>query len=139
MSVSFKILPERGLVYVRYDGHAAVADTLRVFAEYARHPDCRPGQKQLVDLSGIASFETDFAKLLELQARKADVFMAEGVQTLIVYHAPTPETRRMARLIERSWEPFSSVVALVQEDEANALALLGQRETRFSDLLEGAS
>lgn len=138
MPVRFHVLPGRGLVYIRYEGHARAAESLAAFAEYMRHPDCRPGQKQLVDLGGVTSFDRDFAKLLELQARKADVFVAEGVQSLIVYHAPDELTFSMARLIERSWEPFPGVVALVQQNEADSLALLGQPEQSFADLLQSA-
>ena len=72
----------------------------------------------------------------ELQARKADVFMADGAQTLLVYYAPDELTYSMARLIERSWEPFPSVVAIVQQNEADALELLGQTEKKFSELLK---
>ena len=136
MSVTFKIIPGRGLVYVRYEGVATVEDSLRAFGEYANHPDCRPGQKQLVDLSGITAFDKDFPKLFELQARKADVFMADGAQTLLVYYAPDELTYSMARLVERSWEPFPSVVAIVQQNEADALELLGQTEKKFSELLK---
>ena len=136
MSVSFRIFPDRGLVFVRYDGFARLAGTLAAFAEYARHPDCHPGQKQLVDLSGITGYEADFTKLMEVQANKADVFAAEGVETLMVYFAPGQELRDLAQLVMRSWEPFDSVVALIQDDEAQALELLGQPERSFDALWE---
>lgn len=136
MSVSFRIFPNRGLVFVRYAGFARLDDTLAAFAEYARHPDCRPGQKQLVDLSGITGYEADFTKLMEIQAKKADVFAAEGVETLMVYFAPGQKLRDLAQLVMRSWEPFDSVVALIQDDEAQALELLGQPERSFDALWE---
>ena len=138
MSVDFRILPRRGLVYIRYEGLATVRDSLAAFDRYARHPDCRPGQKQLVDLSRITAYDRDFPKLFELQARKADVFMAEGAQTLVMYYAPTKITQEIAHLVERSWEPFPAVVALVQANEADALALLGQKEPSFEELLAAA-
>ena len=56
MPVEFKILPERGLVVVRYSGHAAVEDTLIATKAYISHPEYSAGQKQLVDMSGITSF-----------------------------------------------------------------------------------
>lgn len=138
MSVSFRIFPDRGLVFVRYQGFAKLEDTLAAFAEYACHPDCAPGQKQLVDLSGITGFDRDFPKLMEVQARKADVFAANGVETLMVYYAPTKLTKEIARLVLRSWEPFDSIVALIQEDEAQALELLGLSERSFEAIWEHA-
>lgn len=134
MPVSFRIFPERGLVLVRYAGFARLQETLEAFGRYAAHPDCRPGQKQLVDLSGVTGFEPDFAKLMEIQAHKADVFAAEGVETLMVYLAPDKASKEIAQLALRSWEPFDFVIALVQEDEAQALELLGQPERSLDEL-----
>ena len=136
MPVSFRILPSRGLVYVRYEGYAVLEDTFGVFAEYMGHPDFRPGQKQLVDLSAIDGFERNFAKLFEMQSMKADAFLSDESQTLIVYYAPGEEAQRMCQLIARSWEHVPSVVALVQQNETEALALLGQAESSIAELLE---
>ncbi len=121
MPVSFRILPKHGLVYVRYEGHQRMEESLRIFSEYARHPDRRPG------------------KLFELQAKKAEVFMDPGVQTLLVYYAPTKLAFDLALLAERSWRPFSFVVSLVQETEADALSLLGLRERSLDQLLQSVS
>lgn len=136
MSVSFRIYPERGLVFVRYEGFLRLKDTLGAFAEYARHPDCRPGQKQLVDFTRVTGYEKDFTRLMEVQAHKVDVFAAEGAETLMVYVAPHQLSKELARLVLRSWEPFDSVVALIQEDEADALELLGQPERGLDSLWE---
>ena len=138
MPVEFTILPARGLVYVRYEGHATVAEAGRAFGAYAGHPDARPGQKQLVDLAGVISFETDFAKLMGLQAAKADVFLAEGAQTLLVYHAPDRLTFDMSTLIRRSWEGIPGMAVRVLQTEAECLELLGQPERSIAALREAA-
>ncbi|WP_323782098.1 hypothetical protein [Thalassovita sp.] len=136
MSVSFRIIPPQGLVFVRYEGTITAAESFAAFNDYAHHPDCRPGQKQLVDLARVTGFDEDFPKLMELQARKADVFLAEGTQTLAVYHAPSPATHKIAQMIQRSWEPFPGVIAVIQENEADALSILGMQMTSFEQLLE---
>ena len=138
MSVTFRIFPDRGLVYVRYAGFARLDDTMAAFAAYSAHPDSRPAQKQLIDLSAITGFEQDFTKLMQVQAHKVDTFAAVGAQTLMVYFAPTQLSRDLARLVLRSWEPFDTVVALIQDDEAQSLELLGQPEHSFSDLMQHA-
>ncbi|MEL6215861.1 MAG: hypothetical protein AAFQ99_09315 [Pseudomonadota bacterium] len=135
MAVEFRILKSHGLVYVRYDDVAIVEETFRVFGEYVQHPDFRPGQKQLVDLSGLTSVEHDFPKLFELQMRKAEAFVGRGTQTLLVYYAPTKMSLAMAQIAMRAWEGIDGVVPIVQQDEAQALALLGVRETCLNDLL----
>ncbi|MBB93908.1 MAG: hypothetical protein CML68_04790 [Rhodobacteraceae bacterium] len=138
MPVTFQILPHRGLVYVRYEGFLSLDETMAAFGAYLQHPDCRPGQKQLIDLAGVTDFERDFAKLFAVQARKLDVFARDGAETLIVYHAPSDLGLAMSKTILMSWEPFEGVVPRIQDTEADALALLGQPETSFRDLLHHA-
>ncbi|MCA0871991.1 hypothetical protein LCL97_14220 [Seohaeicola saemankumensis] len=135
MPVSFRILPNRGLVYVRYEGFAKLDDSFAAFAEYAQHPDRKPGQKQLVDLEQITGMEKDYAKLMALQAAKADTYVEGGAQTLLVYYAPNELSYGMARMILRSWEPIRSVVPVIQQTEAGALEILGQREHSFAEML----
>ena len=138
MPVSFRIFPDRGLVFVTYEGFALLDDSFRAFGAYAAHRHFRPGQKQLVDLSGVTGIETDYVKLFALQARKADVFLGTGAQTLLVYYAPTPVSFAMAESVLRSWEPSGAVIPLVQQDEAEALEILGQPERSFDEFLQAA-
>lgn len=138
MSVDFRIFPKRGLVYIWYEGHVALEDTFAAIERYARHPDFRPAQKQLVDLSRATGFQSDFVELLKLQARKADVFCGGGLETLIVYYAPNQVSRDLAKFAMRSWEEFDHVIARVQNTEDGCLALLGERETNFQDLIARA-
>ncbi|MCR8549685.1 hypothetical protein M4578_17790 [Salipiger sp. P9] len=137
MSVSFQILPEYGIVYVRYEGFVRLEDTFRAFGEYLEHPQARAGQKHLVDLARVTGVESNFAKMMELQAFKADGFIQNGAETLIVYYAPTKLSYEISSFILRSWEGIDAVVPLVQESEAQALALLGLSQSSFAALLEG--
>ena len=100
------------------------------------HPDYAPGQKHGVDLAAVTGIELDFARLPVLQARKADAVMPGGAQTVIVYHAPTAISRRMAEMVRRSWADVASVVPVVVETEAEALRVPGESETCFADLLQ---
>ncbi|MBI1217547.1 MAG: hypothetical protein GC186_03275 [Rhodobacteraceae bacterium] len=138
MAVSFRILTERGLVYVLYEGFARLEDSFHAFSAYAQHPDCRPGQRQFVDLSGVTAVERDFVGVIALQAMKAEVFVAQGVQTLVAYYAPSEPARTLAALAIRSWDGTSGVVPRIFETEEAALAFLGQTETRVVDLLAAA-
>jgi hypothetical protein len=135
MSLSYRILPDLGVVYVRYEGFARIADTAETFGRYMQDPDFRPGQRQLIDLARLTGYERDFLKFFELQAQKAEAFVS-APQALFVYYAPTPLGQELVQLIRRSWEGTSIVVQVVQDDEAEALALLGVRETSFDALVE---
>ena len=138
MPVTFKIFRERGLVFVKYEGFAHLYESFQAFGAYAAHPDFRPGQKQLVDLSGVTGVEKDYVKLFALQARKADVFLGSGAQTLLVYYAPTKLSAGLAESVLKSWEPSGAVIPLVQSDQAEALQILGQPERSFDEFLEAA-
>ena len=134
MSLTYTIIPESGLVYVRYVGTARLAETMEVFGRYAQDPAYRPGQKQLVDLSGITGYERDFLEMVKLQARKAETMSTNGAQSLAVYHAPTSVSLEMARLVGRSWEGLEKVVVRVAQSEDQALEMLGVPGARFADL-----
>ena len=135
MSISFQILPDRGLVYVRYTGVARVVDSFAAFMDYRNHPDFRPGQRHLVDLSRVTSFEKDFVRVLELQSLKAETFLDTSADTLMVYFAPSDATLRMARLAANSWSTTPHVIPLVAINEAGALELLGCPERDIASLL----
>lgn len=135
MPVSFHILAARGLVYIRYSGTLVAAEGLAAFRDYMQHPDCRPGQKHLVDLSRVTGIAADIPALLHLQAVKADQFLGPVPETLITYFAPNEVTRRAANMILRSWDGVDHVVARVLSDEEQIMAVLGQPERRIADLL----
>lgn len=136
MSVTFQILPARGLVYVRYEGFAKVADTSAALTEYAAHPDCRPGQKQLVDMTRMTGFEPAYGDLMAVQAQKADLFAAQGTETLLVYLVSNRENTDLVRLILNSWEATDGVVPIIQTEEHKALQILGQPEISIKALLD---
>lgn len=135
MPVTFRILPRRGVVYVRYEGLARLQDGMDAFRRYMAHPDCAPGQKHLVDLSPVTALEQDYARLMELQALKAEQFRPGDPTTLIAYIAPHAEAQKLAALASRSWAGFPQVVARTLAHEAEALALLGLAESSVSELL----
>ncbi|EAQ01472.1 hypothetical protein OB2597_01247 [Pseudooceanicola batsensis HTCC2597] len=134
MPLRYEILPEIGLVYIRYWGLATLQETAEAFLAYAQDPLFRPGQNHLIDLSRIDDYERNFPDLIKLQAAKADFIMTEGHRSLTVYYAPTRIGYAMALSIIRSWEGLNGVVPILTQDEGEALALLGVKETQFADL-----
>lgn len=135
MPVSFRIIKNLGLVYMRYQGFARMSDSGKMFQSYIRHPDFKHGQKQLVDLSGMTGWDQDYVQMMQIQAQKADVFMGGGAQTLIVFYAPSDLSRHAAQLGMHTWESFLSVVPIVQETQADALAILGLPYPSFDNML----
>ncbi len=134
MAISVRILPDLGLVYIRYSGRMTLAETGAAFADYMAHPEFRPGQKQLVDFTEISEWERDLPKLMELQARKAEAFHDPHHSTMVVAVAPSAETRKLADLVSRSWDAVDGVVYLVAESHDHALDLLGVRSDTLTEL-----
>ena len=135
MPVDFKIFPKRGLVVVQYSGFATVNDTLTATEAYVSHPDYVAGQKQLVNMTEVTGFEKDYVRFMDMQARKTERLVRSDLQSIVVYIAPTAISRDLSAMFVRSWIDIGSVVPLVQDSEAEALALLGQPEESLDTLL----
>jgi hypothetical protein len=125
VAVSFRILPDLGLVYVCYSGRAMVQEGYEAFGAYMMHPEFHPDQRQLVDLAAVTEVEQDFMRLFALQAGKAAVFMSGKAPTLLVYHAPTDLSLGMARVIQRSWEGLDGAIVRVVGEWTAAMDVLG--------------
>lgn len=138
MTVSFKILNEFDVVYVKYTGPADIKGAISLFDAYLRDPDCRPGQKQFVDLSEVAEPVGDYIEMMKLMAKLADQFTQDGPQTLLVCYAPSELSRKVALMGQKSWTNSEQVVYRVIEDEAEALAFLGLTAKSISKLLTDA-
>ncbi|MEX0310607.1 MAG: hypothetical protein AB3N17_10215 [Tateyamaria sp.] len=138
MPVEFRIVPDRGLVVVRFTGVVLIDEAIEATRAYVAHPDYAPGQKQLVDLSRAEGYEKDYTRFMEMQASKADRLALAGVQTLVVYIAPTPVSQEICNMYLRSWDDVDAVVPMIQHSEAEALTLLGQPEATVDMLLTPA-
>ena len=138
MPVRFRILPERGLVVVRFTGFILIDEAREAARAYVAHPDYAAGQKQLVDLSHATGYEKDYTRFMEMQAAKAERLACAGVQTLVVYVAPTPASQEICTMYLRSWDDVDAVIPMIQHSEAEALTLLGQPETTVDMLLAPA-
>lgn len=136
MSINFRILPALGLVYVRYGRVAKVCDSQTAIQQYLAHPDFRPGQAHLLDLSNIEVIENDYIGLFQLQLTKIETFLRGETQVMIVYYAPHPTAYEVARLSQNSWQGIPGVVPIIQEDEVQALSLLGLPHLSIAELLE---
>ena len=138
MPAEFHILPDHNLVYVQYSGLMLVEDSLKAFGAYAKHPDARPGQRHLVDLTRITDMERDFARVMQLQATKAADLAMRETETLMVYFANTPASLKAAALAKNGWSASQGVIAIVQETEEAALAALGLAAASINALLDEA-
>ncbi|SPF80767.1 hypothetical protein [Pseudoprimorskyibacter insulae] len=136
MPVDYKIIPQQGVVFVRYSGFARMEETGRALGQYLQDPSYVPGQKQLVDLSEVTEVEHNFPQLMEMQARKLDIFLSDKGQTLIAYHAPNDISLGMSEMILKSWDGISGIVARVFRTEEDCLQFLGVDAVTFTALVD---
>jgi hypothetical protein len=127
MSVTFRIMPEQALVLVRYAGLVRFQDGADIFDAYVAHPDRRAGFRHLVDFTEVTGIGNDYGNLFRMQARKAAVFLGETPPPILVYLAPTDVSRRLAVLMQRSWEGLGGTVVSLAPDRDAALEILGLR------------
>lgn len=137
MPVSFRILPHRALVLVTYTGMAGLQETIERTAECASHPDFRPTHRHLVDVSRITGYERDFPGFFAMQAKVMESYPPPlGHDQMFLFLAPTRAGQEMAQMVRRSWDGLDAIIVRIVEDEAQALALLGLRESCLADLVE---
>lgn len=134
MPLTYTIIPELHLVYVRYWGVANIGESMQVFAQYASDPDFRADQKHLIDLKDVVEYERSFPELIKLQAEKADTLMQSKTPNLMVYYAPNRNSHSMARTILKSWDGLGATVGLIAQTEHQALSMLGLGVQSFAEL-----
>ncbi|MEJ6398686.1 hypothetical protein [Yoonia sp. 208BN28-4] len=132
MGASLRILKSRGIAVLRYWDHFTVQQGEDTLAAYHAHPDAAPGQKHLVDFSGVTSFDPEYVGVLALQAKTADIVLPEGFETILVMYAPNPTGLDMAVMVRKSWEHVPAVIPLIAETKQQAIEYLGQKENDLS-------
>ena len=137
MPISHAILSDRDLALVVYEGTVSASDRAEVIEAVRRNRSFRPDQMHLVDLSGVTGWDLDLEAAVRPGALARDG-AAPLRQSLCVYYAPTPVAQRLAAILARAWTGNPNVVPVIVEDEAEALAILGQTEMRVAELATAA-
>ena len=138
MPISYSILSDRDLAVVVYEGDITAAERAEVIADVIRHRSFRPDQMHLIDLSGVTGWEAELAHSVKPGEVLRDYMRQQDRQTLCVYYAPTDTARDLAAILAKAWDGVPGVVPLVLDDEAEALAILGQTEMRVAELPRAA-
>ena len=137
MPISYSILSDRDLAVVVYQGEISAAERAEVIADVVRHRSFRPDQMHLVDLSAVTGWDPALESAVTPGEVRQD-WTRQNRQTLCVYYAPTEMARSLAGILVKAWEGNPGVVPLVLDDEAEALAILGQTEMRVAELPRAA-
>ena len=136
MPLTYRILPRRGLVYVRFFGHIRIADSAAALETFANDPEFRFGLRQLIDLTDVTGFDDDYVALMRVHAKKADVFRPTEIETLNVYIAPGEDALRLSRHILKSWDGIPGMIHRVVRDEAQAMHILGLQHASVGQFMD---
>lgn len=139
MPGAYRILPAHGVVYVEYHGIATLSDARSLYEGYLADPGRRAEQKQLIDLAHIDDWERDFLGLMKFQAEAAAGIYAKDASMMMVLHARPGPSMQLARHFVDTWSQVPGAVVTLQTSEAEALSILGLRETTFADLLHSVA
>ncbi|TXH98482.1 MAG: hypothetical protein E6Q73_11770 [Pseudorhodobacter sp.] len=138
MPVNFHIFPDRNLVLARFTGHILLADCLSSAKAYSEDPQASPQQTQLIDLSGVTSYERDLVQIMSMMARLPDHLLKPGYEPMILYIAPSRVAQEIAGMVLKSMQGIEGVIVRVLEDETQALEVLGLAERSLAALMAGA-
>jgi len=137
MPITYSILSDRDLAVVVFEGQITAVERADAIADVMHHHRFRPDQMHLVDLSAVTGWDADLESAITPGDVRQD-WMRQNRQTLCVYYAPTEAARALAAILAKAWEGVPGVVPLVHDDEAEALAILGQTEMRVAELAQAA-
>jgi hypothetical protein len=139
MSISFQIIRDRGVVLARLSGQVRIEECVNAAAAYARHPETRPTQPVLIDLTAVTGYETDYVKILQAMARLPEYLWHRGTERLLVCLAPHALSRQISAAAARAILEIPEGIARIAQTEADALEILGLPERRLCDLSQGSA
>lgn len=123
----------------RLSGQVRIEECVDAAAAYARHPETRPTQPVLIDLTAVTGYETDYVKILKAMARLPDYLWHRGTERLLVCLAPHALSRQISAAAARAILEIPEGIARIAQTEADALEILGLPERRLCDLSQGSA
>ena len=135
MSVSYTILPDLGLHYVRYWGHHQTLQTDTLIEDYRRDRLVRPGLRSILDFSRILSAELDISKRRKQMELLYGMFKDPAVDWCITYYCPTDVSRSLTDMQQKMWEARSDVDFLLATRIEPIATKLGLPVKAISDLV----
>jgi hypothetical protein len=123
----------------RLSGQVRIEECVDAAAAYSRHPETRPTQPVLIDLTAVTGYETDYVKILQAMARLPEYLWHRGTERLLVCLAPHALSRQISAAAARAILEIPEGIARIAQTEADALEILGLPERRLCDLSQGSA
>ena len=135
MPMSVQVLQDHNLLILKATGLLTVKDIRTAFETYATHPQARPGQHIINDLSRLTEAQIDYDRRLQLQTTMEPILALNTAPRTYVMYAPTKQSRDLAETLTRGyWASTPGITMALVETEAQALQLLDLPYDSFADL-----
>ena len=135
MPISYQILLDHSLTYVRYSGTVDADQVVRSARAYAQDPDFRPALHELADLREIVEFDMSFRTMSNMFYRIGKLHEIHGAPASKVLLAGSETSFGMARMFENIVAMAGGPPVHVTRSESEALLCLGRQERSVADLL----
>ena len=124
MSVAFKVLPDAGVVLVRFSGEVDGAQQIASFVDYARHPQFDGRQHALLDLSDCTLENSYFEDIQRLAYRMRSYYQVRDRCSRTSVYAPGDVVFGMSRMYQSITDGVSPWKLGVFRTRAEALRFL---------------
>jgi hypothetical protein len=136
MPINITIIEDKNLAHVRFEGHATATESSEAFEAYLKHPQSRPDQHNIVDLSRVTDFDPEYLKISEFHAQMDAGVALVRATPIYVHIANTPVSRRMAQLTVNALAVSPNIIVRVVDSEERALEVLGLPFKTMAQLYE---
>lgn len=139
MPANFQLFEKYGLAYVKFWDHVSMEEVAACAERFANEPGSDAAYRHLVDFSGVTSYDSNYVKIIEMQAKLADVFDGDANQWIFAYYAPKKVGREMANYGIRAWDNVEKVVIRMTMTESDTFDVLGLGDVSFASISEGVA
>ena len=136
MPIEFSTCLERDLVYARWHGAIDYPQFVQNFADYVSDAHYRPGRPELLDHSGITSFDINFNLVRSILRKVNDQSPAAKVTTHTVIYSPNETVFGMGRMYQILADLAEGIKVEVFQTEREALDALGLPYASIAELLD---
>jgi hypothetical protein len=136
MGITYSFFPDRFLIYIRLEGYVDQKDIFRYFAKFERDKSLKSGCNELIDFAALTDLDLTYEQMRTIRLREEGYYKNTSTPVLCVIHAPQDTAFGMARMYQQMVATNDDHIVQIARTEAETLEMLGQPETRFSDLLD---
>ena len=133
MPASYRILTNRNLVYIVFEGSLTSSDVLQMRAAQVVDPAYRAGLVELIDMRGTEAVEFGVLGMMNIIRQYQDLFDRYGYPLCMVILAPGDLGYGMARMFDSLTSEdirFKPILTQTEQAAATELARAGIHEAR---------